>query len=62
LRAWQLRIGPLPGRDSAPLRYRHVAIDEVQDFSPVEVQVLLDCLDDRRSITLAGDTQQHLMQ
>jgi DNA helicase-2/ATP-dependent DNA helicase PcrA len=62
LRAWQLRIGPLHGRDRAPLRYRHVAIDEVQDFSPVEVQVLLDCLDDRRSITLAGDTQQHLMQ
>ena len=25
----------------APLRYRHVAVDEVQDFSPLEVQVLL---------------------
>jgi DNA helicase-2/ATP-dependent DNA helicase PcrA len=62
LRAWQLRIGPLPARGERPLRYRHIAIDEVQDFSPVEVQVLLGCLDERRSITLAGDTQQHLVQ
>ena len=62
LRAWQLRIGALPAHTTRPLRYRHIAIDEVQDFSPVEVQVLLDCLDERRSITLAGDTQQHLTQ
>lgn len=61
LRAWQLRVGPIPIRPNRPLRYRHVAIDEVQDFSPIEVQVLLDCLDDRRSITLAGDTQQHVV-
>lgn len=61
LRAWQLRIGPLP-RGAQPLRYRHIAIDEVQDFSPLEVRVLLDCLDQRQSITLAGDTQQHIMQ
>jgi len=62
LRAWQLRVGPLPARNGEPLRYRHVAIDEVQDFSPVEVRVLIDCLDEHRSVTLAGDTQQHVMQ
>jgi DNA helicase-2/ATP-dependent DNA helicase PcrA len=44
------------------LLYRHIAIDEVQDFSPVEVQVLLGCLDRHQSITLAGDTQQHVMK
>ncbi len=60
LRAWQLRVGPLGGRK--PLRYRHIAIDEVQDFSPVEVQLMLGCLDDHRSLTLAGDTQQNLME
>jgi DNA helicase-2/ATP-dependent DNA helicase PcrA len=59
LRAWQLRVGPLLERKQ-PLRYRHVAIDEVQDFSPLEVRVLIDCLDERRSLTLAGDTQQHV--
>lgn len=62
LRAWQLRVGPLRSGGQRPLRYRHVAVDEVQDFSPVEVRVLLDCLDRNRSITLAGDTQQHLME
>ena len=62
LRAWQLRIGPLPAANGGPLRYRHVAVDEVQDFSALEVQVLLECLDERRSITLAGDTQQHIVQ
>jgi len=59
LRAWQLRVGPLHDR-KRELRYRHVAVDEVQDFSPLEVQVLIDCLDERRSLTLAGDTQQHV--
>ena len=62
LRAWQLRVGRIPAPDGGPLRLRHVAIDEVQDFSPLEVRVLLDCLDGRRSVTLAGDTQQHVLQ
>ncbi|MFT7521461.1 MAG: DNA helicase-2/ATP-dependent DNA helicase PcrA [Kiritimatiellia bacterium] len=62
LRAWQLRVGPLRNRGKHPLRYKHIAIDEVQDFTPLEVRVLLDCLDKNKSITLAGDTQQHVMQ
>ncbi|HJQ83985.1 MAG TPA: ATP-binding domain-containing protein [Candidatus Binatia bacterium] len=62
LRAWQLRVGPLPGRGGRPLRLRHVAVDEVQDLAPLDVRVLLDCLDDRRSITLAGDTHQHVVE
>jgi DNA helicase-2/ATP-dependent DNA helicase PcrA len=62
LRAFQLRVGPLQMDQRRPLRYRHVAIDEVQDFAPIEVQVLLECLDRRKSITLAGDTQQHVME
>jgi DNA helicase-2/ATP-dependent DNA helicase PcrA len=62
LRAWQLRVGPIPDGRGRPLRYRHVAVDEVQDFSPLEVRVLLDCLDENRSMTLAGDTQQHVLQ
>jgi DNA helicase-2/ATP-dependent DNA helicase PcrA len=62
LRAWQLRMGPLRHRKKTPLRYKHVAIDEVQDFAPVEVRVLIDCLDRNQSLTLAGDTQQHVSQ
>lgn len=62
LRAWQLRVGPLTRKGGRPLRYRHIAVDEVQDFSPLEVRVLIDTLDEHQSITLAGDTQQHVMQ
>jgi len=62
LRAWQLRVGPLQGKGRRPLRFRHIVLDEVQDFSPLEVQILLDCLDERGSITLAGDTQQHVVE
>jgi DNA helicase-2/ATP-dependent DNA helicase PcrA len=64
LRAYQLRVGPLRRADdpSRIARYRHIAVDEVQDFSPIEIRVLLDTLDERKSITLAGDTQQHVMQ
>lgn len=62
LRAWQLRAGPIRDGSGAALRYRHVAVDEVQDFSPLEVRVLIDCVDEARSLTLAGDTQQHVME
>jgi len=62
LRAWQLRVGPLRLSRTHPLRYRHIAIDEVQDFSALEIHILLGCLDHHQSITLAGDTQQHLIE
>ncbi|HXJ33364.1 MAG TPA: ATP-binding domain-containing protein [Candidatus Eisenbacteria bacterium] len=62
LYAWELRVGALPGRGERPLRYRHIAVDEVQDFAPIEVRVLLGCLDERKSITLAGDTQQAIVE
>jgi DNA helicase-2/ATP-dependent DNA helicase PcrA len=61
LRAWQLRVGALRSNGKRPLRMRHLVIDEVQDFSPLEVQVMLGCMTPNASITLAGDTQQHVM-
>ena len=64
LRLYQLRVGPIPSRSrrGRPLRYQHIVVDEVQDLSPLEVRVLMDCLDERNSMTLAGDTQQHVLQ
>jgi DNA helicase-2/ATP-dependent DNA helicase PcrA len=57
LRIHQLQRGPLQTAKGS-LAYHHLMIDEVQDFAPVELAVLLDCTTSRRSITLAGDTNQ----
>jgi DNA helicase II / ATP-dependent DNA helicase PcrA len=57
LRMHQLQRGPLQG-PRGPLAYHHLMVDEVQDFGPVELAVLLDCTSARRSITLAGDGNQ----
>jgi DNA helicase-2/ATP-dependent DNA helicase PcrA len=62
LRSWQLRVGPLRGPGRRPLRFRHVVVDEVQDFSALEIRVLLECLGWRSHITLAGDSQQHVVE
>jgi DNA helicase-2/ATP-dependent DNA helicase PcrA len=64
LRIYQRQRGRLPapgaGKDAvkAVLAYEHLMIDEVQDFSPLELAVLLDATSAQRSVTLAGDTAQ----
>ena len=60
LRAYQLRVGPLKRQGSRRLSHAHIVLDEVQDFSPVEVQVLLDTCAKNMSVTLAGDVRQHI--
>jgi DNA helicase-2/ATP-dependent DNA helicase PcrA len=58
LRIYQLQRGPLPGPKGVSLAYEHLMVDEVQDFSPVELAVLLDTTTKQRSVTLSGDTAQ----
>ncbi len=63
----QLKRGGLIGPDGHEVIYEHVAIDEAQDRSAIEVKVLLEAThavggDPRqRSITIAGDTAQRLI-
>jgi DNA helicase-2/ATP-dependent DNA helicase PcrA len=59
LRMHQLQRGPLGGKE--PIVYDHLMVDEVQDFAPLELAVLLDSTSRRRSITLAGDTNQSIV-
>jgi DNA helicase II / ATP-dependent DNA helicase PcrA len=67
LRLIQLKRGGLTGRGVDPIEYHHVAIDEAQDRSAVEVKVLVEATraeaDDpaARSVTIAGDTAQRLV-
>jgi len=62
LRLWQSIRGPLTASDGSPLRYAHVFVDEVQDASPVELRVLLDLTTKERSVTLAGDVAQRMLE
>lgn len=57
LRIHQMQRGPLQSA-KGPMAYEHLMIDEVQDFAPVELAVLLESTTRDRSITLAGDTAQ----
>jgi DNA helicase II / ATP-dependent DNA helicase PcrA len=59
LRIYQMQRGPLQTA-KGPIAYEHLMVDEVQDFAPVELAVLLDSTTKERSITLAGDTAQSI--
>ncbi|HSD91163.1 MAG TPA: ATP-binding domain-containing protein [Kofleriaceae bacterium] len=67
LRLCQLKRGGLMASGGDELFYEHVAIDEAQDRSALEVKVLVDAVraphDDpsQRSVTIAGDTAQRLV-
>ncbi|HEX3901702.1 MAG TPA: 3'-5' exonuclease [Polyangia bacterium] len=60
LRVYQRQRGRVPDRagSKTTLAYEHLMVDEVQDFSPIELAVLLDTTSAQRSVTLAGDTAQ----
>ena len=61
LYAYQLRVGRLTEGNRA-ISLSHLVIDEVQDFSPLEILILLGICDEKQSVTLAGDTRQHISQ
>ncbi|MCP4605456.1 MAG: ATP-binding domain-containing protein [Proteobacteria bacterium] len=61
LRLYQLKRGWLRGR-SGRLQYDHLMIDEAQDFSPLEVAVLMQTVRYKQPITLAGDTAQKIVR
>lgn len=61
LRLHQLKKGWL--RDNGRrVEYDHMMVDEVQDFSALEVKVLIDTVGRNRSVTLAGDTAQKIVR
>jgi len=67
LRLVQLKRGGLRVPEGDEIQYEHVAIDEAQDRSALEVKVLVEAVrapdDDssKRSVTIAGDTAQRLV-
>jgi len=67
IRLCQLKRGGLVMPDGNELSYTHVAIDEAQDRSALEVKVLVEAVESpdkdpsHRSVTIAGDTAQRLV-
>ena len=62
LRLAQLKLGGLiSGETGKEIDYEHIAIDEAQDLSPIEVKVLLEAATPQRCITIAGDVAQRLV-
>ena len=67
LRLVQLKRGALMPSGGDEIWYEHVAVDEAQDRSALEIKVLLEAVrapdDDpsKRSVTIAGDTAQRLV-
>jgi DNA helicase-2/ATP-dependent DNA helicase PcrA len=59
---YQMTVGPLRGKKNRLLEFAHLLIDEVQDFSTPELQLLLSLTPPkRRSVTLAGDMDQKIL-
>jgi DNA helicase-2/ATP-dependent DNA helicase PcrA len=67
LRLVQLKRGGLMPAGGDELSYQHVAVDEAQDRSALEIKVLLEAVHapdgdpGKRSVTIAGDTAQRLV-
>ncbi len=67
LRLLQLKRGGLHIPHGDDIEYEHVAIDEAQDRSALEVKVLVESVrspdndPSKRSVTIAGDTAQRLV-
>ncbi len=61
LRLHQLKRGWLRGYRGR-LQHDHLMIDEAQDFSPIEIMVLLQTVGRKQPVTLAGDTAQKIVR
>jgi DNA helicase-2/ATP-dependent DNA helicase PcrA len=58
----QMYRGPLTrGATREPIVYEHVLVDEAQDLSPLELNVVLGTTSPAKSVTLAGDVQQRML-
>jgi DNA helicase-2/ATP-dependent DNA helicase PcrA len=60
LRLCQLKYGTMAGPNGGGLMFEHLMVDESQDFSPLSLKVLLDCVRPGGPVTLAGDTAQRI--
>lgn len=56
----QLRSGGIRLKNGSYGRYRSLTVDEVQDFSPVDLAGIIGSIESVQHLTLVGDTSQQL--
>lgn len=60
VRAYQIRAGGIVNERGQVGTYGHVIVDEVQDFSPVELSTIIGAVKEHKDLTLVGDTSQNI--
>jgi DNA helicase-2/ATP-dependent DNA helicase PcrA len=60
LHLYQLKVGSVINEELRPGKYRHLFVDEVQDFSPVELATVISAVKKASDVTLVGDISQNL--
>ncbi len=60
VRLFELRTGGIVMPDGESGRHDHIVVDEVQDFSPVDLAVFIRAVKDMRELTLVGDVSQKI--
>jgi DNA helicase-2/ATP-dependent DNA helicase PcrA len=60
VRAYQIRAGGVINEKGELGSYGHIIVDEVQDFSPVELSTIIGSVKSHKDLTLVGDTSQNI--
>ncbi|MCG8339236.1 MAG: AAA family ATPase [Proteobacteria bacterium] len=59
---YQRLLKEIAKKNKKPLQYNHIMVDEVQDFSPIELAVLTNIAKQPLSLTFAGDVNQKMIK
>lgn len=60
IRLFQAKVGSVITEKGSLGKYKHIVVDEVQDFSPIELATIIGAVSEVKNITLVGDTSQNL--
>jgi DNA helicase II / ATP-dependent DNA helicase PcrA len=56
----EMKIGDITGVDGSLKKYKHVVLDEAQELSPVELNILSHTITSDGNLTVAGDAAQQV--
>jgi len=62
IRLHQLKTGKHLNHNGSDIRYKHIVIDELQDFGAVELAPLVSTAEKRENLTLSGDSAQDIRE